>query len=482
MPRKQRKAEKGEGNIVAHAPREFVEFPVFAVGKQNGPREVIVFGKKWTIGGIPDPLDDKKEIVLTKSLDHDHAAVVMCLLQKYHEQNGIDDNYAQAIGTSLGEIAKRIYGYDQAQYRHKIRSLLRDLRYTNISIELSPKKRRIFSIVDGFVFDENDEEKDDLQLEKVRFNIEFAKQMLNYQNMYKIRYDVYLGMTSPLAKAIYMQIPSRIEKCGKDNPLLISLEKMLNDVGVKAPEYKSVREKMFIQGKNSVVSQLDGADTLANGKMSVKIEDGVDDYIILFWVEKPSNNDAIEAEIVGEFGSLDKGAKEKLDKMEMEFRESLWSGGEAAFRRMVLTEWGGIEAVETYVPQMKTIIKSFKGDNKTAFINKLCKENAKRFSELKKAQKEMMERVEKKVEQPNIFEYTETAEWYKNFMILDVTERLREIKTALKKCVVDEFHREWVIKNYSDENSIKSLSLDSYMQWIKPLFETEKVEIKDVSA
>ena len=477
MPRKKRTAAKGEGRIVAHAPREFVEFPVFAVGKQSGPRDVVVFGKKWTIGGIPDPLMGKKEMVLTNSFDHDHAAVVMCLLQKYHEQNGIDDNYGQAVSTSLGELAIRIYGNDQAYYRQKARSLLRDLRYTNISIELSPKRRRVFSIIDGFVFNDDDDNKLDLILEKVRFNMEFSKHLLNYQNLYKIRYDVYLGMSSPLAKAIYMHIPMRIEKCGEGNPFIICVEKMLNDVGASVPEYKSKREQMFTQGKNSVISQLDGADTLSNGKMSVKIEDGVDDYIILFWVENPSNKDALEAEIVEGNEELDKGAKEKLDKLEMEFRDMLWSGVETAFRRLVLVEWGGIEAVEVYLPQLKKIMSRFNGDNKTAFINKLCGDNSKRYAELKAVQREKANQME----QPLLFEggwkHSEEEENAYKAFIADSTwkDRLKEKIVKAKELVkidkdsdINEFQIEMIEERFIRSNNAIP-NYDEYKIYVEPV-------------
>ena len=99
--------------------------------------------------------------------------------------------------------------------------------------------------------------------------------------------DVFVSISSPLAQAIYLYIPSRAYYHTESDPFEITLTKLLKQVSVKVPEQKNRRKQLFTQNKNPILKQLDGVETL-KGIFRIRLAKTSDgkDYKLQCWVER----------------------------------------------------------------------------------------------------------------------------------------------------------------------------------------------------
>jgi hypothetical protein len=98
------------------------------------------------------------------------------------------------------------------------------------------------------------------------------------------------ALTSDIAQAIYLYLPSRAFHHTEKRPFEIRLALLLEQLGLPVPSSRSKRKEVLTQHKRSVLSQLDGAEILS-GKLRVALapsDDGTD-YKLLAWVEKGSS-------------------------------------------------------------------------------------------------------------------------------------------------------------------------------------------------
>jgi len=94
------------------------------------------------------------------------------------------------------------------------------------------------------------------------------------------------SLTSDLAQAIYLYIPSRAVHHAKEDPWKISLTTLFEQMGLPVPPSKSVRKKILTQHKKSVVRQLNDVPVLKGFlKVSLRLNKDKTDWLFLAWVE-----------------------------------------------------------------------------------------------------------------------------------------------------------------------------------------------------
>jgi hypothetical protein len=129
-----------------------------------------------------------------------------------------------------------------------------------------------------------------LQLENVALAPEFAEFLSDFTNLMHVRLDVLRTLSSDVAQAIYLFIPSRAVHRAQADPWKINLANLFQQLGMKVAPSKSMRKKALEQhGAKSVIRQLDNA-VILNGKLRVclRLNKDKSDWMLLAWVEELS--------------------------------------------------------------------------------------------------------------------------------------------------------------------------------------------------
>jgi hypothetical protein len=99
--------------------------------------------------------------------------------------------------------------------------------------------------------------------------------------------EVFTSIRSPLAQAIYLYIPSRAHHHTESDPFEITVTRLLEQVSFPVPAQKNRRRQLFTQNRRSLISQLDGVETLT-GIFRVRLVETSDgtDWKLQTWVER----------------------------------------------------------------------------------------------------------------------------------------------------------------------------------------------------
>lgn len=277
-------------------PKDFLTGPIFAARSQKGVREIRVPARDggsniWRIGGM-NPLLEKD----TQPLDVSHARVLFALI-KFRDP--FDDTNKVTI--SLSELAQTVANSRGGRFMRDLRRKLAELRDIWIELVYDPdgekdkniKKTRAFTLlghVDIVTHEPRRKTKNhqkEIWLDYVELHPEFLNLLRDIENMLYIRWDVFKNITSNLAQALYLYLPSRAQYYDGKSPWKVSLTTLLEQTGMKVPSCRSVRKKIFTQNKSSVLSQLNGAE-LFSGTLRIYLEDTADkkDYNLCCYVEK----------------------------------------------------------------------------------------------------------------------------------------------------------------------------------------------------
>ena len=269
-------------------PKDFMLGPVFAASKQAGPRQVTVRNREYTIGGF-HPIHRTR---LSPALDVRHARLCFAILsfrdlfsdspkfhfsfnelcRRYAGSNG--GRYSRDIGDILGDLMDTYF---------EIRNLETGISHTyrileHIDIEKRPIRRR-----DSVKAKSNQRE---LWFHGVTIAPEFYNLLQDIAELQYLKLEVFTSIRSQLAQAIYLYIPSRAHHHNESNPFEITIPKLLEQVSHPVPKFKSRQKKLFLQNRNSVLSQLDGKETLT-GKLRVNLDETADGkaFKLQAWIE-----------------------------------------------------------------------------------------------------------------------------------------------------------------------------------------------------
>ena len=275
-------------------PKDFLLGPVFAAKKQAGPRTVVLTGRglEYTIGGFHPLRPELKPA----ALDIRHARAVFAILT-------FRDLFKStpSFSFSMNELCKRYANSNGGRYSREIKAILADLVDAFFKVkDIETGEYHIYRIIERIdVHGKAIRRKDhhlasnsqmEMWFNGVTLSPEFYKILQDITELQHLKLEVMTEMTSNLAQAIYLYIPSRAHHHTKAAPFKISLTNLLGQVGANIPRKKSERRKIFTQNRTSILQQLDGAETLA-GKFRVKIELNKEgsDFNLLAWLEKPNS-------------------------------------------------------------------------------------------------------------------------------------------------------------------------------------------------
>ena len=284
---------------VSLIPRDWSTAAVFSPMKQVAVREIVVNGNTWRMG-VESPLNG----LPSSAIDMAHVRVLLAVLSFWQGQN--------PLSMSLKELARRAAGSHGGALFRLLRQRLGDLRDYWIDVELQNGDKRSFPAISRIevssrkikspqqrlALEEWPEKKslshDDglrsLQLENVALAPEFAEFLSDFTNLMHVRLDVLRTLSSDVAQAIYLFIPSRAVHRAQADPWKINLANLFQQLGMKVAPSKSMRKKALEQhGAKSVIRQLDNAIIL-NGKLRVclRLNKDKSDWMLLAWVEELS--------------------------------------------------------------------------------------------------------------------------------------------------------------------------------------------------
>ncbi len=287
------------GNELSLVPRDWLNGPVFSPKKQLAIREVAVNKNIWRMG-IPNPLTNEP----SAQIDMTHVRVLLGVLSFWKGDN--------PMSMSIRELAKRASGSFGGAYFKLLRQKLGDLRDYWIGVELEngekrmfpalsrieitarnvrskkPEKQQTLALDDWAVVKKQgkDNSGTHVQLDNVALAPEFVELLLDWTQLMHVRLDVMRSLSSDVAQAIYLFIPSRAVHHTKEEPWKISLTTLFEQLGMPVPHSKSVRKKILTQHKTSVMRQLNDVPVLKGFlKVSLRLNKDKTDWLFLAWVE-----------------------------------------------------------------------------------------------------------------------------------------------------------------------------------------------------
>jgi len=269
-------------------PRDFLLGPVFAASKQAGPRQVTIRKREYTIGGF-HPIHRTR---VSPALDVRHARLCFAILS-------FRDVFSNSpkFTFSFNELCRRYAGSNGGRYSRDIGDLLGDLMDTYFRIRnLETGIAHSYRILEHIDIEERPIRRRDAlkaqsnQMEMWFHGVTIAPEFYNLlQDIAELQYlklEAFTSIRSPLAQAIYLYIPSRAHHHSESNPFEITVPKLLEQVSHPATKFKCRQKKLFLQNRNSVLSQLDGKETLT-GTFRVRLAETADgkDFKLQAWIE-----------------------------------------------------------------------------------------------------------------------------------------------------------------------------------------------------
>lgn len=264
--------------------------PIFAATKQKGPREVVLAdGAVWKMGVQP-PRGEITNPEYLRGFDVRHAELIFRLLAFYREN---DIKFTHKVDISYYKLLE-IVGWERGNANLKrLKDVLADMEniWTEIIVGERYFKFRILSASEeGFV-----SEKEKAKLGFIVFDATFLQFLGDIEHFFSIRLDVFNAMSSGIAKAVYLYLPSRALKNTEASPFKITLTNLYKQINVTVSAYKSKRFEKITQNKKSVISQLNGALISFNKKLCISLEEtkSKDDYNLCAWTKELSDKDYV---------------------------------------------------------------------------------------------------------------------------------------------------------------------------------------------
>jgi hypothetical protein len=309
-----------EANLVL-APKDYFLGPVFAATKQAGPREVIIGGRRYQIGGSnPMRRDCQKP-----ALDVRHARAIFALLS-------FRDPFAESrlIRFSFNEFCRRYARTNGGRYARAISGIVADLIESYISVtDLKTGIGHQYRLIERLDVESRPPRRRDSKLaqssqSELWFNgcslsPEFFGLLGRITELQHLRLDVFTSIRSPLAQAIYLYIPSRAHHHDERSPFEITVSKLLEQISAPIPPHKSKRKELFTKHQDkgrAIIQQLDGRKTLS-GVFRVRLAETCDksDWKIQAWIEKPEKKQTRRSNSILVGAWLESGrSRESLDQ------------------------------------------------------------------------------------------------------------------------------------------------------------------------
>jgi hypothetical protein len=264
--------------------------PIFAAVKQENTTIVkLSDGAIWKMGVQP-PFGKITNPDYLKGFDVRHAEVIFKLLAFYRE-NDID--FSHKVDISYYKLLQ-IIGWKRCSKSLKtLKEILADLNNIWTQIIVNNDHYIRFQILSAEETGYLHNSKENPKLRYIQFAPTFLEFLGDIEKFFSIRLDIFNSLSSGIAKAIYLYIPSRALKSTKKSPFKITLTNLYRQINIKVPVYKSQRLERLTQHKNPVIKQLDNDWINYNKKLRVRLEKTKDDsdYNFCAWTEELADND-----------------------------------------------------------------------------------------------------------------------------------------------------------------------------------------------
>lgn len=331
-----------------HVPSAWLVQPIFRLHATGKPAtsHLVADGRTWHFS-VPNPLTREPSRELTLY----HGAVLFSVLGIFEEQLQIatgspELSAAFASGEaipcssiSLTDLSRRVSGYKDDNKVRLMKVVLDDLRHTYFSVEEEvdridkstkkpvlgpdgkPQKRKqittfsllhglavrdIMPLQDGEHLDPEEVGRETIDhepvikatwLDSVTLHPQLLRLCRELGRIVKFRLAVWREISSPIAQACYLYLPSRAIHSTAQRPWRISLTKLLNQLGHPDPGSMKMRRKLFIQNgektkdseidgrlSRSIVAQLD-RKPMSFGTLRCRLEPNASetDYLLIVW-------------------------------------------------------------------------------------------------------------------------------------------------------------------------------------------------------
>lgn len=282
-----KKKNKENINTMAALPQPYGKAAIFAPIPQTTTRIVNIGDATWEIG-VEDPEDKNVSRQFMRGFDVRHAQIIFGLLNHYH---AVGVPYNTRLDMSYYKL-KEICGFEDGSYNDAmIKDLLLDLQHTTTGI-VRDGKTSFFTVIGSISRKQNNTTKA-LTLEYISFSERFIEMLDQYKQYFSFYLHLWNKLPSRIAQSLYLYLPSRAIDKDKSSAFEITLTKLLDQVGLDVPKYKSKRKEIFEQNKNSIMNQLNGSPVHYNKILRAEIKETADkkDYKLRVWVElsKDSN-------------------------------------------------------------------------------------------------------------------------------------------------------------------------------------------------
>jgi hypothetical protein len=271
--------------------KDFLKAPIFPVTPHM--HEVYCDGWTWRTG-VVTPLDVKrgKTVPDLPGLTIEHAEILLGLMTFQPVDYHLVTNPPAHWRFSLADLTRVVYGNSGGSYYDKAAALLGDLAACWGSVHFHDSgETHYFRVLEKISIvtkkSRRNLEQQELWLDNVVIHESYQKLLSIITRQMFVDIHMFKHVTSPVAKSIYFFLPSRAVHHDVTDPFRISLKLILDQIGYKGRvSYKADRKQIFMQGKNPVINQLNGAAILGGKKLRVSLEETAEDWILLAWVDK----------------------------------------------------------------------------------------------------------------------------------------------------------------------------------------------------
>jgi hypothetical protein len=235
--------------------------------------------------GVQPPFGKITNPDYLKGFDVRHAEVIFKLLAFYRE-NDID--FSHKVDISYYKLLQIIGWKRCSKNLNTLKEILADLNNIWTQIIVNDDHYIKFQILSAEETGYLHKCKENPKLRYIQFAPTFLEFLGDIEKFFSIRLDIFNSLSSGIAKAIYLYIPSRALKSSKNSPFKITLTNLYRQINIKVPVYKSDRLRKITQHKRPIIAQLDQALINYNKKLRVTLEETKDntDYNFCAWVEE----------------------------------------------------------------------------------------------------------------------------------------------------------------------------------------------------
>jgi len=206
------------------------------------------------------------------SLTVEHLRIISALqrlapIPEFHETPR-----AHQFEVALTDLYRELSRKKNKNLIQKVSTILTDLENCWIRLE-TPTEVRVFRILVTASLKESKDEDNRKTKIGIIFTEEFCHLINTTLQLQVLEFGELKQITSDIAAAIYVTLPSRCITRTKDNPYTVPVNELLADVG--HPDGRNIKpwlaSQIFTQNKNSVLNQLNGRFVSKNRVLRVEL-------------------------------------------------------------------------------------------------------------------------------------------------------------------------------------------------------------------